>query len=193
MIFSGKRQDANPTEITMPKTAFGFIDANEERRYAALMALARILVDGYSLLHNWPELAPGHARHSERARDELVLILTQYHDATGEPITVFFDGSGAPGGAPKKESSRNVEILFSRGGQTADDMIERAAHRFQDYGEVLVVTDDIAERDTVSGMGAAVASCANFIRMIENALTEMQDELRNHNRTERNRFKRPPK
>ena len=155
------------------------------------MALARILVDGYSLLHNWPELAPGQPRHSERARDELVHILTKYHDATGEPLTIFFDGAGAPASVPKRDSSPGVEILFSRGGQTADDMIERAAHRFQDYGEVLVVTDDIAERDTVSGMGAAVSSCTNFIRTIENALTELQDDLRNYNRTERNRFKRP--
>jgi predicted RNA-binding protein with PIN domain len=157
------------------------------------MALARILVDGYSLLHNWPELAPGQPRHSERARDELIHILTKYHDATGEPLTIFFDGAGAPVSVPKHDSSRGVEILFSSAGQTADDMIERAAHRFQDYGEVLVVTDDTAERETVSGMGAAVSSCANFIRMIENALTELQDDLRNYNRTERNRFRRPSK
>jgi uncharacterized protein len=155
------------------------------------MALVRILVDGYSLLHNWPELALGQPRHSERARDELVHVLTNYHDVTGEPITVFFDGAGAPASVPKQESSPGVEILFSRAGQTADEMIERAAHRFQSYGEVLVVTDDNAERDTVGGMGGSVASCANFIRMIENALTEMQDELRNYNRAEQNRFKRP--
>lgn len=159
--------------------------------YFSRMALARILVDGYSLLHSWPDLAPGQPRHSERARDELILILTQYHDVTGEPLTIFFDGAGAPPTVPKKESSREVEVLFSRGGQTADDMIERAAHRFQSYGEVLVVTDDIAERDTVGGMGASVASCANFIRMIETALTELHDELRSRNRAERSRFKRP--
>jgi hypothetical protein len=155
------------------------------------MALARILVDGYSLLHNWPELAPGAARHSARAREELVQILTQYHDATGKPVTVFFDGAGAPPNTPKDESSSAVEILFSGAGQTADDMIERAAHRFQPHGEVLVVTDDRAERDTVSGFGGSVASCANFIRMIEDALTELKDELRKYNRTERNRFNRP--
>lgn len=130
------------------------------------MALVRILVDGYSLLHNWPELAPGAARHSERARDELIFALTRYHDATGEPITIFFDGAGAPPGAPKKESNRNVEVLFSRAGKTADDLIERAAHRFQEHGEVLVVTDDFAERDTVSGFGGHVASCQNFIRRV---------------------------
>jgi len=155
------------------------------------MALARILVDGYSLLHNWPELARGQPRHSARARDELVYILTRYHDATGEPITVFFDGAGAPPNTPVNESSKAVEVLFSRAGQTADEMIERAAHRFQDYGEVLVVTDDHAERDTVAGMGGMTSSCANFIRTIEGALTELQDELRNYNRTERHRFSRP--
>ena len=154
------------------------------------MALVRILVDGYSLLHNWPEIAPDAPRHSARARDELVQILTQYHDATGEPITIFFDGSGAPPNAPKNESSRDVEVLFSRAGQTADDMIERAAHRFQEYGEVLVVTDDNAERDVVGGFGGSVASCANFIRMIGGALAELKDELKNRNRAERNRFNR---
>jgi len=30
-------------------------------------------------------------------------------------------------------------------------------HRFQDYGEVLVVTDDFAERDMVSGFGGSVS------------------------------------
>ncbi|HVU26983.1 MAG TPA: NYN domain-containing protein [Verrucomicrobiae bacterium] len=153
------------------------------------MALVRILVDGYSLLHNWPELAAGAPRHSERARDELVQILTRYHDVTGEPVTIFFDGAGSPPGAPKNESSRDVEVLFSRAGQTADDLIERVAHRFQQFGEVLVVTDDFAERDIVSGFGGSVASCANFIRMVENALTELQDELQTYNRAERNRFK----
>jgi predicted RNA-binding protein with PIN domain len=155
------------------------------------MALVRILVDGYSLLHNWPELAEGASRHSARAREELVQILTRYHDATGEPLTIFFDGAGAPPNVPKNESSRDVEVLFSRAGQTADDMIERAAHRFQSYGEVLVVTDDNAERDTVIGFGGSAASCDNFIRMIGRALADLQDELKNHNRAERNRFSRP--
>ena len=152
------------------------------------MALARILVDGYSLSHNWPELAPGWPRHSARVREELICVLTRYHDATGTPITVFFDGAGAPAGTPPAESEPAVEVLFSRAGRTADQMIERAAHRFADHGEVLVVTDDVAERETVAGAGALVSSCLNFIRQVEGALTELQDELRNYNRAERNRY-----
>jgi predicted RNA-binding protein with PIN domain len=157
------------------------------------MAFVRVLIDGYSLLHQWPELASGQPRHSARARDELIQVLTRYHDATGESISVFFDGAGAGPDAPPDESSAAVEVLFSRAGRTADQMIERAAHRFQAYGDVLVVTDDRAERDTVAGLGGLTSSCANFIGVIEAALTKLQDELRSYNRAERNRFSSPPK
>ena len=154
------------------------------------MALVRILVDGYSLLHNWPELARGKPRHSAAARDELVHILTQYQDASGTPLTIFFDGGGAPPGVPKNESTHSVEVLFSKAGQTADDMIERAAHRFQPYGEVLAVTDDNAERDTVIALGGSASSCSNFILMVEGALNDLAEDVKQHNRAERNRFKR---
>jgi predicted RNA-binding protein with PIN domain len=85
-----------------------------------------------------------------------------------------------------------VEVLFSNSGQTADDLIERAAHRFQDYGEVLVVTDDRAERDVVGGFGGSVAGCANFIGMIQNALADLEENVNNHNRKEKKRFSRLP-
>ena len=155
------------------------------------MALVRILVDGYSLLHNWPELAAGAPRHSERARDALVEMLQHYQAASGTPVTVFFDGTGARRTKPKNNSGGAVEVLFSSSGQTADDLIERAAHRFQPYGEVLVVTDDFAERDTGSGFGGTVASCANFIRMIDQVRTDLQADLNQHNRAARNSFRRP--
>ena len=154
------------------------------------MALVRILVDGYSLLHNWPELAPGKPWHSAAARDELVHIPTQYRDATSTPFTTFFDGAGAPPGTSKTESTPDLEVLFSRAGQTADEMIERAAHRFGAYGEVLAVTDDQTERDVVSGLGGFPSGCLDFIQMVENTLVEAGDELRNHNRQERSRFNR---
>src|SRR5215471_4844957 len=154
------------------------------------MALVRILVDGYSLLHHWPELAEGSPRHSEAARDALVDLLQLYQDACGTPVTVFFDGRGSRKSKPENASSNAVELLFSSGGQTADDMIERAAHRFQAYGEVLAVSDDLAVREMVGGFNGSVASCGNFIAMIQNALADLQEKLNNHNRSERNRFRR---
>ena len=154
------------------------------------MALVRILVDGYSLLHNWPELAAGRARHSAAARDALIRRLTQYQDAAGTPVTVFFDGAGLPADKPTASDSTMVEVLYSRRGQTADQMIERAVHRFAPYGEVLAVTDDHAERETVMSLGGGAGSCWNFIRDVENALADLGDDITTHNRKERHRFQR---
>ena len=159
--------------------------------YARGMALVRILVDGYSLLHNWPELAPGRARHSAAARDELIAELTRYQDASGTPVTIFFDGSGKARQPGKDEFARTVEVLYSGGGQTADDLIERAAFRFKDFGEVLVVTNDFAERDTVVSMGGLATSCDNFLRTMGSTFKELNDDVKHHNRQERNQFNRP--
>ena len=153
------------------------------------MALARILVDGFSLLHNWPELARGEPRHTAAARDELVWVLTQYADACGAPITVIFDGGGAPPGTPKARPSGAVEVLYSRAGQTADDLIERLTYRLQPFGEVLVVTDDLAERGTALAFGGSTSSCRSFIQSIEDTLGELAHALRAHNRREQAGFK----
>jgi uncharacterized protein len=155
------------------------------------VAWVRILVDGYSLLHRWPGLAAGRARHSAAARDELLRVLTRYGDAVVTPITVIFDGGGARGDAPKAESTPGLEVLFSRAGQTADDIIERVVHLLQPHGEVLVVTDDHAERATVLSLGGMTSSCDRFMREIELKLGEFEGELRHHNRQERRRFLQP--
>ncbi len=152
------------------------------------MALVRILVDGYSLLHSWPELAPGKPRHSAAAREELINRLTQYRDASGTPITIIFDGASGP--VVEFPSTPEVEIIYSRAGQTADQIIERVTHRLGSYGEVLVVTDDLAERDTVSSAGAMTSSCMNFIKTIDHAVSDLEREISNYNRQEREKFKK---
>ena len=154
------------------------------------MALVRILVDGYSLLHNWPELARGRARYSAAARDELIARLTLYQDASGTPVTIFFDGAHVATGKPPASSNSEVEVLYSRQGQTADQMIERAAYRYGPYGEILAVTDDHAERDMVSSLGGSVSSCWNFIQTVENTLADLGDDIKQHNRRERQSFQR---
>src|SRR5579864_5059982 len=100
------------------------------------MALVRILVDGYSLLHSWPELAPGQSRFSAAAREELIRRLTLYQDAIATPITIFFDGAAPKSERRPQSQEAAVEVLYSHSGQTADQLIERAAHRFASYGEI---------------------------------------------------------
>jgi len=153
------------------------------------MALVRILVDGYSLLHNWPQLAPGKPRHSAEARDELIRRLTLYRDAIGTSITIVFDGSGPRGGKMMRTPTPELEVLYSHSGKTADDLIERVAVRLQAFGEVLAVTDDVVERDTVLYHGGMSVSCFNFIEDVESVLREQGRDIARHNRAERLRYK----
>ncbi|HJN90283.1 MAG TPA: NYN domain-containing protein [Verrucomicrobiota bacterium] len=154
------------------------------------MRIVRILVDGYSLLHCWEKLAPGKPRHSFHARDALVTALTQYQDSSGTPVTVIFDGGGAPPNTPKNETTNGgIEVLFSKKGQTADQIIERVAHLMKPYGEVMAVTNDFAERETVVSLGNVACSCENFIRMMEDTVGDMQTSVTMHNRRERKGFK----
>lgn len=150
----------------------------------------RILVDGYSLLHNWLDVAPGKPRHSALAREELINRLIRYHDACGTPITIVFDGASVSPELDPLPSTPEVEIIYTRAGQSADQLIERVAHRLSASGEVLVVTDDFAERETVASGGGMISSCSNFIQTVENSLTELEREIKNYNQQERVKFNR---
>jgi predicted RNA-binding protein with PIN domain len=73
-----------------------------------------------------------------------------------------------------------MEVLYSRTGQTADDLIERATHRFSPHGEVLAVTDDYAERDTVISLGAWRRAVRTSFRPWK-APWRMADDIKHHN------------
>ena len=154
------------------------------------MPVVRILVDGYSLLHAWHDLAPDEPRYSAAAREALIRVLIQYADSICTPITLFFDGAGGPKDTPKNISSDSLEIVFSRDSKTADDLIERTAYRLKPYGEALAVTNDYAERDTVISMGGLAQSCEDFVKDLKRTLDERDDFLKRYNRDEANRYKR---
>jgi len=154
------------------------------------MQFVRILVDGYSLLHAWPELAHGKPRHSATAREELIARLTHHQDATATPVTVFFDGAGRPAGLPKEPNAHSIEVIYSSSPKSADDLIERAAHRLASYGPVLVVTNDFAERDTVFNSGATPMSCENFRLLLADAREDLSHVSRRIRDTARKGFTR---
>jgi uncharacterized protein len=156
------------------------------------VVLVRILVDGYSLLHAAVELIQDHSPFSQTAREALIRLLTRYRDAVGVPVTVFFDGSGRVRASEEMRGDHALEILYSKNGRTADDMIERAAFRLLEYGDVLVVTDDLVERGTVQSFGAMGWSCDHFLREVERALADAASDLQRYNQSERKRFKRNP-
>ncbi len=147
------------------------------------MKRAWVLVDGYSVLHSWPQLQQMVGRSLERRREALVNVLNQYADHSGRRVTVVFDGYAAKF-KPEllAEARQGIEVLFSNQGKTADDVIERLVAESPDSSSILVVTSDNRERQTVETLGAESISCELFELEVHDELRALAGLIRRHGR-----------
>jgi predicted RNA-binding protein with PIN domain len=86
------------------------------------------------------------------AREALIKQLRDYQDWTGVRVVVVFDGKGRKIEATSEPS--DVQIFYSRAGQTADAIIERLASKYAKHFEIMVATSDSMEGETVEASGA---------------------------------------
>jgi uncharacterized protein len=115
-----------------------------------------LIVDGHSVIFAWPELRQLHARRTSLAREALVKKLRDYQDWTGVHVAVVFDGKGPAVSASSEPGE--IQIFYSRAGQTADSIIERLASKYAPRFKLLVATSDVLEQETASASGAECIS-----------------------------------
>jgi predicted RNA-binding protein with PIN domain len=111
-----------------------------------------LIVDGHSVIFAWPELRKVHARRSSLAREALIKQLRDYQDWTGTRAVVVFDGKGTKVEATSEPE--DVQVFYSRSGQSADAIIERLASKYAKQFELTVATSDSMEAETVQACGA---------------------------------------
>jgi uncharacterized protein len=111
-----------------------------------------LIVDGHSIIFAWPELRKLHARRSSLAREALLKQLRDYQDWTGVHVIVVFDGKGKKVDAISDPV--DVQVFYSRSGQSADAIVERLASKYAKRFELLVATSDLMEAETVHACGA---------------------------------------
>ena len=111
-----------------------------------------LIVDGHSVIFAWPELRKLHARRSSLAREALLKQLRDYQDWTGVHVVVVFDGKGKKVEATSDPAE--VQVFYSRSGQSADAIIERLASKYAKRFELMVATSDLMEAETVHACGA---------------------------------------
>jgi predicted RNA-binding protein with PIN domain len=111
-----------------------------------------LIVDGHSIIFAWPELRKLHQRRSSLAREALIKQLRDYQDWTGVRGAIVFDGKGSKVSATSDPGE--VQIFYSRGGQTADAIIERLASKYAEMFDLMVATADSKEAETVQACGA---------------------------------------
>lgn len=111
-----------------------------------------LIVDGHSIIFAWPGLRKLHTRRSSLAREALIKQLRNYQDWTGVHVVVVFDGKGRKTSATYEPG--DVQIFYSRSGQSADAIIERLASKYAKRFELTVATSDSMEAETVLACGA---------------------------------------
>jgi len=126
-----------------------------------------LLVDGHSVIFAWPELRRLHQRRTSLARDALVKKLRDYQDWTGVQVAVVFDGKGPA--VSVNSDPGEIQIFYSRKGQTADSIVERLASKYAARFKLLVATSDFLEQETASACGAECISPEALRWLLEEA------------------------
>src|SRR5256885_6285639 len=105
-----------------------------------------LIVDGHSVIFAWPDLRKLHQKRTSLAREALTKRLRDYQDWTGVRVVVVFDGKGAS--VSHVAEPHEVQIFYSRRGQTADSIVERLVSKYAGRFDVLVATSDYLEQQT---------------------------------------------
>jgi predicted RNA-binding protein with PIN domain len=134
----------------------------------------RLVVDGYNVIHAWPQLKRLLGVSLEVARDKLIERLSVYGLVTSADVTVVFDSHQKSSRADAEQMVEGVRVIFTRRGHSADQVIERIAYEANGAGGVVTVaTSDHSQSDMVRGMGGAVISATELERRVIDAEAEM--------------------
>jgi hypothetical protein len=110
----------------------------------------------------------------EPKRNELIARLQKYHEIKGYPLTVVFDGWRSGWGRESEQKSGGIQIIFSRLGEKADEVIKRLA---KELGSgCVVVTSDRELRNWVEAHGAVSISAGEFMARLANLDREVFDD-----------------
>jgi predicted RNA-binding protein with PIN domain len=132
-----------------------------------------LIVDGYNVLHAWPEMMQN--GDLEAARQRLADRVAEYEATRGMHALLVFDGrkrSGPDG----PTAAYAVETVFSSRGLSADHLIERriveVREATDEYLPITVVTSDRLIHALAMRERAAVTGAREFIHELDALRTE---------------------
>jgi predicted RNA-binding protein with PIN domain len=101
-----------------------------------------LLIDGYNIIHAWPQLRKSLQTGQDVARERLIDTVRPIHDFEGVRTTIVFDGQGNDIQIERPGNKVTLSCLFSPTGVTADEIIERLVENSKNPQHVTVATDD---------------------------------------------------
>jgi predicted RNA-binding protein with PIN domain len=135
-----------------------------------------LIIDGYNIIHAWPELRSALDKAGlEESRRLLIAALAEYGAVRGVQVTVVFDGPRSSTASPA-EVVDGVTVRFGGASGSADHVIERLAYQASQAGrgtDVVVASSDRLVRDMVRAMGVPTMDARNLEQEVKGALAEL--------------------
>lgn len=129
-----------------------------------------IIVDGYNIIFAWEELAEQARSDLDAARRQLCDILSSFAGFTKCRLVVVFDGYRQKGNPGEKAQFHNIQVVYTREGETADAYIEALA---DEIGLSYAVR--VASSDALVQLGAFRSG---VLRMSSRELKQEVDQAR---------------
>jgi uncharacterized protein len=122
-----------------------------------------VIIDGYNLLALTGTTGGG--AQADDAREALLRVLAAYRHRKGHALTVVFDGWQRGQPIEGREHRAGVEVIYSKRGERADQVIERLAG---EYGaECAVVSSDHEVIRAARMNGALIMKAPEFAQKLE--------------------------
>ena len=142
----------------------------------------KIIIDGYNVIYTHDGLRRTACKDLQRARERLLDLLKDYLSNRRVQATVVFDGRA---GFAETESivPGKLQVIFSAGHQTADELILATIRRSKNPRSFIVVSSDMADIGrTAKGMGCEVIGSKRFLdRLTGDTARGPRDARASHN------------
>ena len=142
-----------------------------------------IIVDGYNIIFSWSDLAEIARENMEAARDKLCDILSNYAGFRKCYVVLVFDGWKVKGNPGEKLQHHNIQVVFTKEGETGDAYIESLVAQIGPNYAVRVASSDNLVQLSSFRTGVLRMSSRELLEEIESANREMAGYLQQENRT----------
>ncbi len=123
------------------------------------------LIDGYNLLHTLKEYKE---EDFSILRDKIIDMVCDFAGYINGECVLVFDAYKTEDKASRLIKHDNINIIYTKNKQTADEYIERKSKELNEKYKVIVVTSDYLEQIRVFANGASRMSSREFIERYEN-------------------------
>jgi predicted RNA-binding protein with PIN domain len=133
-----------------------------------------LIIDGYNLLHVDRSLTNLNSIQLQWEREHLIDRLSAYRKLKPREVTVVFDGWQVGWNTETREKRKGIEIIFSKLGEKADEVIKRLVKE-KGSGAVVITSDrDVAR--FAQRMDLAVIPSEQFQEKLEEGSSHVLEE-----------------